>query len=130
MDKSAESNPGHEKTDVPARPLANIGIAIVVLVGGSFLAIAIMFKVFDYYQPRFDRPPHPMADKRQVSSAPRIQIDPPQQKKDLRQIEDHLLTTYDWVEQDEGLVRIPIKRAIEILAEKNLPVKTGSPAAQ
>jgi hypothetical protein len=128
MDKQANSNPGHETTDVPARPLASIGIAIVVLVGGSFLTVALLFKVLDYYQPLFDSIPHPLADSRQMSSAPRIQTDPPQQKAELHKIENHLLTTYDWVDQDNGLVRIPINRAIQILAERKLPVKTGNAA--
>ena len=34
----------------------------------------------------------------------------------LEEIEKTVLTTYDWVDQEKGLARIPIKRAIEILA--------------
>ena len=129
MDKHANSGPGHETTDAPARPLANIGISIVVLVGGSFLIIALLFKVLEYYQPLFDEVPHPLADKRQMSSAPRIQIDPPVQKMELQKNEEHVLTTYDWVDQENNLVRIPIIRAIQILSERELPGKTGSAAA-
>ena len=129
MDKHADSGPGYEKTDAPAGALANIGISIVVLVGGSFLLIALLFKVMEYYQPLFDSVPHPLADKREMSSAPRIQIDPPMQKMELRKNEEHVLTTYDWVDQENNLVRIPINRAIQILAERKLPVKTGSTVA-
>ena len=100
-----------------------------MLVGGSFLIIALLFKVLEYYQPLFDEVPHPLADKRQMSSAPRIQIDPPVQKMELQKNEEHVLTTYDWVDQENNLVRIPINRAIQILSERELPGKTGSAAA-
>ena len=122
----AGANPGHETTDATPRPLLNVGIAMAVLVAGTFVGIVVLFKVLAYYQPFFDPQPHPLAETRVMSSEPRIQTDPPRQKQTLREIETHVLTSYDWVNRDEGLVRIPIARAIEILAERGLPEKTGS----
>ena len=120
---------GHEITDAAPKPLVNVGIAMAVLVTGTFIGIVVLFKVLSYYQPLLDPEPHPLSQTRAVSSEPRIQVDPPRQKRSLREIEDHLLTTYDWVDRDQGMVRIPIARAIEILAERGLPEKTGSVAA-
>jgi hypothetical protein len=110
---------GHEVTDVPARPLAGIAIAVVILVGSSFLLMAILFKAFDYYQPLFDEVPHPLAQARANDSTPRLQIDPPNQKVELKEIENRVLTGYDWIDKDAGIVRIPIDRAIGILAAKS-----------
>lgn len=120
---------GHEITDAAPKPLVNVGIAMAVLVTGTFIGIVVLFKVLSYYQPLLDPDPHPLSQARAVSSEPRIQVDPPKQKKSLRDIEDHLLTTYDWVDRDQGMVRIPIVRAIEILGDRGLPEKTGSVAA-
>lgn len=111
-------DPGHEVTDVPARPLAQVAIAIAVLVVGSFLAMFILFRIFNYYQPLFDDPPHSLAAARQETTGPRIQIDPPRQKFDLRETEEQILSTYGWVNKDVGLARIPVDRAMELLAEK------------
>ncbi len=120
------AHPGHERTDAAAGPLARVGIAMAVLIAFSFVSMVILFKVFAYYQPFFDEEPHALADLREVSSEPRLQVDPPQQKFELKEIEQTVLTTYDWVDRERGVVRIPIDRAMDILAQRGLPVKTGS----
>ena len=132
MNNPAEhGSAGHETTDAHARPLAVIGISMAIFIPTVFLGIVVVFKVLDYYQPLLEDPePHPLAATRQTSSAPRIQIDPPRQMLDLQQIEENVLTTYDWVDQEKNIVRIPIKRAIDILTKRKLPVKTGSPAVE
>ena len=40
----------------------------------------------------------------------------------LHQHEDLLLDHYTWVDQSKGTVRIPIDRAMELLAQQGLPV--------
>ena len=117
---------GHELTDATPRPLVNIGIAMALLVFGTFVGIVVLFKVLDYYQPLLDPDPHPLSQTRAISSEPRIQVDPPKQKQTLIEIENHVLTTYDWIDKAQGIVRIPIARAIEMLVETGLPEKTGS----
>ena len=34
-----------------------------------------------------------------------------------------LIESYGWVDQKQGIVRVPIKRAMELLVERGLPVK-------
>lgn len=54
---------------------------------------------------------------------PRVQTDDGNQDvADLHAREDLLLENYTWVDQSKGKVRIPIERAMEILAQKGLPV--------
>jgi hypothetical protein len=36
--------------------------------------------------------------------------------------EDLLLDNYSWVDQSQGKVRIPIERAMELIAKQGLPV--------
>lgn len=36
--------------------------------------------------------------------------------------EDEFLASYDWVDQESGVARIPIERAMELVAERGLPV--------
>ena len=110
---------GHETEDVPARPLVGIAIAMAILVISSFVLMAILFKAFDYYQPLFDDVAHPLAQARANDSGPRLQIDPPVQKVELKEIERRVLTSYDWVDKDNGIVRIPVDRAISILAARS-----------
>lgn len=47
---------------------------------------------------------------------------------DLHQREDLLLDNYSWIDQSKGTVRIPIERAMELIAQRGLPV--AQPAQQ
>ena len=111
--------PGYETTDASAGMLAKVAAALAALLVAVFIGILILFKVFDYALPvLLDRQPHPLAETRQQASGPLLQLDPPQQRFDLEATEEQVLTTYDWVDREQGLVRIPIDRAIAILAKQ------------
>ncbi|MGA9586252.1 MAG: hypothetical protein WBQ95_13040 [Terracidiphilus sp.] len=59
---------------------------------------------------------------------PRVQTDDGNQDvADLHAREDLLLDNYTWVDQSQGKVRIPIERAMQIIAQQGLPV---APAVQ
>lgn len=49
--------------------------------------------------------------------------------RDLKVQDERLLTTYGWVNQQEGVVRIPIDRAIDLVAERGLPVRSEAQQA-
>ncbi|MGD0097368.1 MAG: hypothetical protein ABSB60_12795 [Terracidiphilus sp.] len=54
---------------------------------------------------------------------PRVQTDDGNQDvADLHAREDLLLSNYSWADQSQGKVRIPIERAMELLAQRGLPV--------
>ena len=46
----------------------------------------------------------------------------------LRPGEDAILNSYGWVDQKNGIARIPIDRAIDILAARGLPARPTSTA--
>jgi hypothetical protein len=55
--------------------------------------------------------------------APRVQLDDGNQDVvDLHAREDLLLDNYSWANQSQGKVRIPIQRAMELVAQRGLPV--------
>ena len=69
-----------------------------------------------------------IAEQTQSFPAPRVQIDDGNQDvADLHLREDLLLDNYSWADQSQGKVRIPIERAMELLAARGLPV---APAAE
>jgi len=54
---------------------------------------------------------------------PRLQTDDGNQEiADLPEKEDLLLENYSWVDKSQGKVRIPIERAMELVAKQGLPV--------
>ncbi len=57
---------------------------------------------------------------------PQLQMDDGDQDVvDLHDREDLLLDHFTWVNQQQGTVRIPIGRAMEIIAQRGLPVVQG-----
>ena len=64
-----------------------------------------------------------MAELTQRFPTPRAQTDDGNQDvTDLHAREDLLLDNYSWVDSSQGKVRIPIERAMELLAQRGLPV--------
>jgi hypothetical protein len=45
---------------------------------------------------------------------------------DVRAEEQEKLSSYGWVEPNAGVVRIPVERAMELLAERGLPTREGN----
>ena len=69
-----------------------------------------------------------VAELTQTFPTPRLQTDDGNQDvADLHAREDLLLDNYSWVDQSKGKVRIPIERAMELIAQRGLPV---APAVQ
>ena len=64
-----------------------------------------------------------VAEITQTFPTPRVQTDDGNQDvADLHAREDLLLENYSWVDQSQGKVRIPIERAMELIAQRGLPV--------
>jgi hypothetical protein len=64
-----------------------------------------------------------MGEITQQFPSPRLQTDDGNQEiADLHAKEDLLLTNYSWADKSQGKVRIPIDRAMELLAQRGLPV--------
>lgn len=127
----ASRQAGHEVTDADAAPLVKVGIGIAVLVGIGFVGMLLLFRTLTYVQPLYDVADevHPLSETRAVASGPLLQPDPPREKEQLRVYEAEKLTTYDWVDAEAKVARIPVDRAIDILAAQGLPGKTGQGAA-
>ncbi len=102
---------GHEPMDVAGRPVlaAAIGLVVVLLVvaGGQLLLLR-------HYAQRAAEGETP-AEAR-TPPEPRLLVDPRSALLELRAEEDALLHGYAWVNREAGIVRIPIERAIEVLA--------------
>ena len=58
---------------------------------------------------------------------PRLQVDAPNELRQMRAAEEAALNSYGWVDKEAGVVKIPVDRAMEILAEERLAgTKAGS----
>jgi hypothetical protein len=123
-ERSRDAEPagrGHEERDVPLRPLIISGMSLALLVGLSLLIMWLLFDYFAARRARLEAVPSPMFEARQLPPEPRLQVSPQQDMRQMRATEMAALHSYGWVDRQAGIVRIPIERAIELLAERGLP---------
>jgi hypothetical protein len=72
-----------------------------------------------------------LAGMTQRFPTPRLQMDDGDQDvADLHAREDLLLDHYSWVDRQQGKVRIPISRAMQLLAQDGLPVAPASQSSE
>ncbi|MDB6111506.1 MAG: hypothetical protein JWR69_3256 [Pedosphaera sp.] len=64
-----------------------------------------------------------VAAARRQFPEPRLQVSPPLDLAELRTREDAELNSYGWIDRTSGVVRIPIDRAIDIIAQKGVPAR-------
>ena len=123
---------GYERTDAETGPLAVLAVSVGLLVLISLTGVAIMWRVMAYetHDDTGESRGSPLAGLRPLPPTPRLQITPSTDLKDIREQEHALLSTYGWVEKDKGVVRIPIDRAMDLLAERGLPHGKPEPPAK
>jgi len=61
-----------------------------------------------------------------VFPSPKLEEDERGQLDSIRLQEEQTLATYDYVDQKAGVVRIPIDRAMDLIAQRGLPVRQGT----
>jgi hypothetical protein len=121
---------GHETRDVD---LSGAYRFIFVMV--AFLVVVFVGIWFTYVNWRAGAVPgapvSPVAAREgdRLPPLPRLQTTPYTDLKAFRASEDQVLQTYAWVDKEQGVVRIPVARAIELIAERGLPAAGPTPAA-
>jgi hypothetical protein len=114
-----------EKTDVNPRAIAWTGAALLASIVVSGFIVA---GVQAWFWPQ-DAGPPPAAVFRQVApmeqAAPGVEIHPARTLREVRATQTRILSQYQWVGPARQIARIPINRAVEILAnaepDANLP---------
>ncbi|HXE75978.1 MAG TPA: hypothetical protein VNN18_10135 [Candidatus Xenobia bacterium] len=121
-----EPSQKHELRDVPVRIMAYIVVGLTLLtLGGAGVSWWYLRVVEE--EAAVERPVPPLAATLpKEPPEPRLQVTPAVDLATARAREDALLNSYGWIDAKSGLVRIPIDRAIEVLAERGLPARTGS----
>lgn len=108
----------HEEDAVALRPVvvAGIGLLILILLAGA--AMFGLYHLMAHEEARLSPPANPLAaaEGPRVPPEPRLQVHPLRDLEALHQAENERLTTYAWVDKSAGTVRIPIDRAIDLLA--------------
>lgn len=108
------SENGYEVRDARVGVIAWVGIGILSIIALILIGLALLWGHF-----KQERPAHTMVrETRATNNAPRLQVSPANDLQALRVREQQVLASYDWVDRDSGLVRIPITQAMTVLVER------------
>ncbi len=114
----------HETRDVNAARLIQFAIWLAVLVVAGLVASFVSYRYFVVHQ-SLGPPASPFENVRTLPPPPRLQVQPSEDLKTYLNEENGVLDTYGWVDRKNGVVRIPIAHAMELLLRKGLPVRAN-----
>ena len=116
---NGDSFPGYEQSDADSSRLAQFAGALVLTV-----ALVLPFLSWWYWRmegtARRADAARPVGDI-QLPPPPRLQVNAPEDLKVMEAEKTEELTTYGWVDRRQGVARIPIERAMELLATRGFP---------
>jgi hypothetical protein len=120
--RSPYEGPGHETSDINVWAVGKFAIA---LVGVTVVSLALLFGLMKYFQSRETSEVVQTVEPTKVFPQPQLQSTPIPDLRHFHEDEDKVLNSYGWVDQPKGVVRIPIDRAIDVLAQRGLPARSG-----
>lgn len=130
----------HERSDAHVAPLVQFLIWLAVVCAISFFLMKWLLGWFKQHDmPVPGNTAHPLAAERVIPPEPRLErarntallgekrndgstYFTSQSLKDLHAHEHEQLSTYGWVDKQNGIVHIPIERAMELTLQQGLPV--------
>ncbi|MTV11986.1 MULTISPECIES: hypothetical protein [Bradyrhizobium] len=103
-----------ERSDIATNAIAWIAAGL-----GTFVLVipVVMPLIF----PQSLRYASPAARPALSSSAPPLEVAPSDELERARRDDVEITGTYGWVDRNRGIVRVPVKRATEMLLRKGLP---------
>ena len=119
---------GHETTDVSVPGLFTFAAALLTSLVGILIGLVVLFYAFKYVNTRLNA----QIARQEPGAASHVRLAPDYQgpllqvkpEEDLRWMRDHNaidLQSYGWVNRPAGVVRLPVARAMDLLAERGLP---------
>jgi hypothetical protein len=136
---NSNGNGGYERSDIGAAGV--LYFLLGLLVAGLFIFFLVdgIYSYLDKRSEAEQAPINPLvtnapADTRRVPRDypqgafpnPKLEEDERGQLNGIRLKEEQTLATYDYIDKNAGTVRIPIDRAMDLIAQRGLPVRAQS----
>lgn len=139
------SNGGFEREDMGAKEVFVFLIVLAVVGILVYIVVAGMYSFLNRYERAHQAPLNPLKqnveiDTRDTNRArvaeriertfpePRLETNERSEINDFRLHEEEQLNSYGWVDKPAGVVHIPIERAMQLVAQRGLPVRPQSEA--
>jgi hypothetical protein len=122
---------GHETSDASVRAILGVAAGLLVLLAIVLVALSAMQAAFTRQPFSITAPPGlvPLPTP-QPPPEPRLETEPGQQLSEYRAQQEQRLNSYGWVDRPNGIVHIPIDRALDLVAQRGLPARPAAEAQQ
>jgi hypothetical protein len=113
----------HEPGDVNALALTKFGLTMAALIVVFLFGLWGMFQYLKNREAELGLPLSPSAimNAQKHPPDPQLQPHPAQDMREMRAAEDQIMQQYAWIDPDKGIVRIPVERAMDLIAQHGLP---------
>jgi len=118
---------GYEPRDASIKGLLQFAFWMAVVLAVTLVSMKWTFEYFKKVQPLGETAsPLVKAGQRELPPSPRLQVHPHQELVDYCQDQQKVVDSYGWVNQETGVVHIPIDRAMDLILQKGLPARPAS----
>ncbi|HVW00594.1 MAG TPA: hypothetical protein VHB77_09645 [Planctomycetaceae bacterium] len=118
----ADLRAGHETTDANAFKVAWTAFGLVVLLAVVHYVCLWLFGYLHWQARQFDQMQSPLAQP-QEPPPPRLQKSPETDYVAYRDREQRWLATYGWIDPKQGVVHLPVERAMQLVLERGVKPK-------
>jgi hypothetical protein len=116
----------HEATDINVWAVGKFAVALAFLCMVALGALVGLYKYLESENGGALPASGLNVNAGALPPEPRLQEAPATDLKEMRAAEDKLLHSYGWIDRERGIVRVPIDRAIDLLAQRGLPSRPGN----
>ena len=118
------SNEGYERSDANPKGLLHWALWLIAVLVAVFVSMAWLFNFYGKVQ-SLGKPASPFENARVLPPAPRLQVEPRAELHSYCAEQDKLLNSYGWEDEHNGVVRIPVDRAMELTLQQGLPARAA-----
>jgi hypothetical protein len=117
----------HEPNTVNIPAVVAFLVALAASIVVAVLLLRGLLVYFDARKAEEEPPPSPLATGVRLPPAPRLQgapgsvRSPTEDIRRFREQENQMLDSYGWTDRRNGVIRIPIERAKELIEQRGLP---------
>jgi hypothetical protein len=118
------ANEGYEHSDADPRGLLRWGAWLIAVLVVVFVSMAWLFGFYGKVQ-SLGKPASPFENARVLPPAPRLQVEPRAELHGYCEEQAKLLDSYGWADEHNGVVRIPVDRAMDLTLQQGLPARAA-----
>lgn len=121
-----DSGSGYEQRDANVRGLLQFSFWMALVLVVTLVSMKWTLDYFNKIEP-LGPPASPLAraTQREPLPSPFLQVHPHGELEDYCAAQEKEVSTYGWVDQQSGIVRIPIDRAMEMSLQRGFPARAA-----